>query len=97
MINNDLCLNLILKTPMNKAKMTATIEEKVLICPAIPTDTPNVSAMSIRRSPIRIPGGITANEEVISDGRNNLPGERFLILGELSLIFTNSAKLRFSE
>jgi hypothetical protein len=98
MINNDLCYNLTLNTPMNKAKMTATIEEEVLTCPATPTDTSNVSAMSIRRSPIRIPGGITANEEMISESKNNLPGVRFLILGELSLIFTNSSsKLRFSE
>jgi len=94
-INSDLCSNLTLNKPMNNAKTTATIEERVLICPAIPTDTSNVSAMSIRRRPTRIPGGITANEEMISEGRNSLLGDRLSISSELSPILTNSHKLRF--
>jgi len=60
-ISSDLCLNLTLKAPMSKAKITATMEEKVRICPVTPTELPNVRPISIRRRSIITVGAHTAN------------------------------------
>ena len=86
--SNDLCLNRTHKTPMSKAKTTATMEERVRICPVKPTEYPNVSPMSIRRSPVIIVGAIVEKAEMTREGSINLPEEiPSCVIIELSLRF----------
>jgi hypothetical protein len=77
--SSDLCLNLTLKAPINKAEITATMEEKVRICPVIPTEIPNVRPTSIRRRLITVIGIHTAKLEMTNGERTNLPTERFWV------------------
>jgi hypothetical protein len=93
-ISSDLCLNLTLKAPINKAEITATMEEKVRICPVTPTEVPNVRPISIRRRSITVIGTHTAKLEMTNGGRTNLPAERFSAKDELSPMFSHvSSKL----
>lgn len=71
--NNDLWLKRTLKAPMSKAKKIPRIDEAVLICPATPTETPNVAPISIKRSPVTITGGATALRAIASERRRSLP------------------------
>jgi hypothetical protein len=55
--------------------MITMVDEAVLTCPMMPTGTPNVAPMSIRSSPVSIPGVPTAKKEKAREGRVSLPGE----------------------
>ena len=73
--SNDLCLNRTHKTPISKEKTTATMEERVRICPITPTEHSNVRPISIKRSPVIIVGTIMAKAETTREGRISLPEE----------------------
>jgi hypothetical protein len=64
-----------LATLTSRAATITMIDEAVLTCPIMPTGTPNVAPMSIKSSPVSIPGVPTAKEEKTREGRVSLPGE----------------------
>jgi hypothetical protein len=87
-MSNDLCLKRTLRNPMINAKTTAATEEKVLICPIIPTSTLNSAAIGYRKSPIKTASGPAENMQKINVGRKIFFGEVFsLTESASSLIF----------
>jgi hypothetical protein len=60
---SDLCSNFMLKAPNSSDAIIATIKDKVLICPAIPTDTPKVNPISIRRRLVMMLADVTEKLE----------------------------------
>jgi hypothetical protein len=75
--SRDLCLYLTLSTPMSRAETNAAIEPAVPICPVIPTGSPKVSPISIRRSVLIMPGIFVAHRVTNMEGRNNSPTDLF--------------------
>ena len=73
---SDLELNLMLRAPKSSETIKPTIEDRVLICPDIPTCCPNVKPISIRSSIVISPGGCVAKLEVMKDASINLRDER---------------------
>ncbi|MBA7472929.1 hypothetical protein ES707_08261 [subsurface metagenome] len=65
-------MNLTLSPAIRRDMTTATMAEEVLICPITPTEVPNVKAMSMRRSPVSMPGSCNTNLAKPRDGSKNL-------------------------
>jgi hypothetical protein len=74
-----------LKTPISKAEMTMTTEEKVQICPTTPTEDPNVSPMSISSILVTGPGDRIENIESTSEVRMSFLSELLLARDRSSL------------
>jgi hypothetical protein len=71
--------------------MTPTMEAAVLICPVTPTASPKEFPMSMRRRPVRNPGGIVAKREITSDGRSIRPGLPAVSFSASPIQFTDSS------
>jgi hypothetical protein len=74
--NSDLELNLTLRAPKRSEAITPTTEDRVRICPDIPTCCPNVRPISIRSNPVMSPGGCVAKLEIMKDATINPRDER---------------------
>ena len=71
---------------ISRADNTPMMEAAVLICPVTPTACPKELPISMRRRPVRNPGGIVAKREITMDGRIICPGFPFVLVSVL-LIF----------
>lgn len=73
--SRDLCRVLMLKKPVNNAKVNAAMEYAVLSCPVTATGVLNELPMSIRRRVANTGVGPVAKLAVTNDGKNNLRRE----------------------
>ncbi len=64
-----------LNIPIKSAKITATIDARVLLCPIKPRLTPNVLDSSIRKRVVSIGRVLVAKFDNTKEGRNSLLGE----------------------
>jgi len=74
-ISKPLWLYLTLNTPIINAPTTATLAERVRICPAAPTESPKVTPMSTRSRLVNICPDCAEKLDMTSEGRTSLLGE----------------------
>jgi hypothetical protein len=68
-ITSVFCWYLTLRIPILSAEMIDKTNDSVLICAATPTETPKEAPISIRKIPVRIPGGYNAKFDTNSDDK----------------------------